>query len=403
MNISSIGSYTAASAATTQAPAAKSGRHGGGGKDFDALAKALQSGDLSAAQDAFATLQADAPSGASGSSSSGSSQFKTDVDALKKALDAGDLAGAQQAFATIQSHAPSRGNGPSPDVKSGIDALGKALSSGDLSAAQAAFKTLTANASGSTSGTSSASTTIKSDVDALSKALSSGSLKRRTAGIFHAARCVQGQCRCRVVNAEWQRQLSGLRRQDRLRLRNDRRNPRSLRRSSRRCPTGLNHRLSPRLRCIAEGDAPEARHGNVSTMYPGLSRRNEGADHSVHPISVATVALACYLRGLRERTRLLTSARAGKLRLAAPTMASASGLSTFCTARTSTIVPTRPATVAIMSSGIFSPSPVVASASRNRRKPRAKALLRRQTSAAQHRRPSKAAGSPCRAGKRAHR
>jgi len=75
--------------------------------DFQSLAQALQSGNLAAAQQAFATLQQDSPwisravSGtapATGTTASASSPLQ----ALGKALQSGDLAGAQQAFAAVQ-------------------------------------------------------------------------------------------------------------------------------------------------------------------------------------------------------------------------------------------------------------------------------------------------------------
>lgn len=81
-------------------------------QDFDALASALQSGDLAGAQKAFATLQQDTQamgqaqrgqgSNSSAVSQSGATSMKDLMNQLKQALSSGDLQGAQQAFASLQ-------------------------------------------------------------------------------------------------------------------------------------------------------------------------------------------------------------------------------------------------------------------------------------------------------------
>jgi hypothetical protein len=68
--------------------------------DFKALSDALNSGDVSSAQSAYAQLQKDLPQKAQSADSSTSGD--TPMSALGKALQSGDLAGAQQAFATLQ-------------------------------------------------------------------------------------------------------------------------------------------------------------------------------------------------------------------------------------------------------------------------------------------------------------
>lgn len=76
--------------------------------DFKALGSALRSGDLSAAQQAFANLQKDAQSPvplATTSTSKPTSQnspLAGDLQALQSALQSGDLSGAQSAFATLR-------------------------------------------------------------------------------------------------------------------------------------------------------------------------------------------------------------------------------------------------------------------------------------------------------------
>ena len=75
-------------------------------QDFKALASALQSGDLSAAQTAFAAFQKDiqgnSQSPQAAALSDSNSQLGKDFQALQSALQSGDLSSAQQAFATLQ-------------------------------------------------------------------------------------------------------------------------------------------------------------------------------------------------------------------------------------------------------------------------------------------------------------
>ena len=67
-------------------------------------------------------------------------QRNTNFQKLSTALQAGNLSGAQQAFASLQQ------NGQVPTgnsvISSDFDAVGKALQSGDLQAAQTAFQKL---------------------------------------------------------------------------------------------------------------------------------------------------------------------------------------------------------------------------------------------------------------------
>lgn len=75
-------------------------------QDFDALSKALNSGDLAGAQKAFAAVQQDMQANKSGQAATDpnrpASPLSSDMDALSKALSSGDLAGAQKAFSTLQ-------------------------------------------------------------------------------------------------------------------------------------------------------------------------------------------------------------------------------------------------------------------------------------------------------------
>jgi TolA-binding protein len=129
-------------------------------QDLKQLQSALKSNDLSGAQSAFSALEKLLPgnSTASGSSASGASASdstaltaKNDIDAIGKALSSGDLTGAQQAFSNLQSlgqpSAPSgygstNGNSSADPITNDFNNLSSALQSGDLKSAQAAFKQL---------------------------------------------------------------------------------------------------------------------------------------------------------------------------------------------------------------------------------------------------------------------
>ena len=142
-------------------------------RDFKALQSALQSGDLSGAQQAFAAFQKDMPGSAQAaqakSASTPNSQGAKDFQALQSALGSGDMAGAQQAFAAMQKdlqgagwtgrhhhhHGDSannttqaaQGSSSASRQKSSqgaqdFQALQTALTSGDLAGAQQAFAAL---------------------------------------------------------------------------------------------------------------------------------------------------------------------------------------------------------------------------------------------------------------------
>lgn len=79
--------------------------------DFKALGQALNSGDLSAAQQAFAVFQNDqqnlfsilqSQGGQQSNLQNGGNQQGNPLQALQQALNSGDLSGAQQAFAALQ-------------------------------------------------------------------------------------------------------------------------------------------------------------------------------------------------------------------------------------------------------------------------------------------------------------
>ena len=159
MNISSLSSSYGA----YQTSSATSGANQFG-KDLKALQTALESGNLTDAQTAFAAFAKDAQSSDKGnpfsSSNDASGTLATDLKAVETALKNGDVSTAQQAFATLKTDMEAarkaHGNGAQPPPEDSQDdstsstgsltddlkAVAKALKSGDVTAAQQAFATL---------------------------------------------------------------------------------------------------------------------------------------------------------------------------------------------------------------------------------------------------------------------
>ena len=67
-------------------------------QSFDKLGSALESGNLSDAKDALANLQKNAPKGPKGAN-----PIRDKIDALNQAVDSGDLKAAQTAYADVKS------------------------------------------------------------------------------------------------------------------------------------------------------------------------------------------------------------------------------------------------------------------------------------------------------------
>jgi outer membrane protein assembly factor BamD (BamD/ComL family) len=135
-------------------------------QEFQQLGQDLQSGNLSAAQSDFASLQQLGPQGSSSSSSSTSSTQSTNPVAqafsqLSQDLQSGNLTAAQQDYTTIQQDLQSQGtqghhhhhhhhessessssSSEGNTVGQAFSQLGQALQSGNLSAAQQAYSTL---------------------------------------------------------------------------------------------------------------------------------------------------------------------------------------------------------------------------------------------------------------------
>jgi hypothetical protein len=182
-------------------------------QDFNQLASALQSGDLSGAQSAFSNLQQLLQGRQTGSnaSSNGPSTIQTDFAAVGQALQSGDLNQAQNIFSQLQKDLQAARQAPTApptdgdqyvpsSSQSGLSAvqqvqqdfaqLNSALQSGDLSGAQSAFAILQqalqsqgASAQGTAGTQSSASSgnatdPITNDFNALGQALASGNLSQ---------------------------------------------------------------------------------------------------------------------------------------------------------------------------------------------------------------------------------
>jgi hypothetical protein len=94
-------------------------------QSFQSLGSALQSGDLSSAQQAFASLQQLQPSNSSSTSNLDNGPLSNDWNTLSQALQSGDTKAAQAAFTQLQSdiqthrkghhhhHQPAAANAPS--------------------------------------------------------------------------------------------------------------------------------------------------------------------------------------------------------------------------------------------------------------------------------------------------
>jgi len=122
-------------------------------QEFQQLGQDLQSGNLSAAQSDFATLQSMQPQSAPSSSPQGSS-VSQDFNQLSTDLKAGNTTAAQQDLTKLQQdlqaqppttpHHHHHHDGSSSDsaISQLFSQLGSALKSGNLSAAQQAYSTM---------------------------------------------------------------------------------------------------------------------------------------------------------------------------------------------------------------------------------------------------------------------
>jgi hypothetical protein len=157
MSVSGILSSVISSALTSQTQSTQNPRQQFQ-QEFQQLGQDLESGNLSAAQTDFATLQQNAPPGsplsnASSSPTQGSNSLTNAFSQLSQDLQSGNLSGAQSAFSTVQQDLQSQGGhahhhhgggggGNASAINQEFQALGQALQSGSLSSAQQAYTSL---------------------------------------------------------------------------------------------------------------------------------------------------------------------------------------------------------------------------------------------------------------------
>lgn len=123
-------------------------------QEFQQLGEDLQSGNLSAAQTDFATLQQMAPQGPSSTSSTSSNPLAQAFQQLGQDLQSGNLSAAQKDYANIRQdfqnqavhshhhHHHGSGGGEMSQISQTFQQLGQALESGNLSSAQQMYSTL---------------------------------------------------------------------------------------------------------------------------------------------------------------------------------------------------------------------------------------------------------------------
>ena len=124
-------------------------------KEFQQLGEDLQSGNLSAAQQDFATLQQLGPQGLSNPSLQPNNPLSQAFQQLSQDLQSGNLSAAQQDYNTIQQDIHSQAahathhhhhgggdNSEANEISQSFQELGQALQSGNLSSAQQIYSTL---------------------------------------------------------------------------------------------------------------------------------------------------------------------------------------------------------------------------------------------------------------------
>jgi hypothetical protein len=126
-------------------------------QNFNALAAALQSGNLQAAQSAFATLSQNLPSNGAGGQNN---PFTQALSQIGSDLQSGNLSGAQQALSSLQSqikghhHTGGSQGGSSPDGAGATSSNSTAASgSGSDSNSDSTTTTVVTNPDGSTTTT----------------------------------------------------------------------------------------------------------------------------------------------------------------------------------------------------------------------------------------------------------
>jgi len=157
-------------------------------QDFRQLASALQNGDLSDAQSAYAKIQEILGASAGSSDSSGSNTLQNDFATLGQALESGNLSQAQSAFSQLQNDAAGSlspeataadqytpTQNPVLQAQADYGQLASFLQNGDLTDAQAAYTNLQQLVQGY-SGPANSTTAIQNDFTTLGQDLQSNNL-----------------------------------------------------------------------------------------------------------------------------------------------------------------------------------------------------------------------------------
>jgi hypothetical protein len=124
-------------------------------QEFQQLGLDLQSGNLSAAQSDFTTLQQSGPQISSSSTNQNTSPLAQDFKQLSQDIQSGNISAAQQDYAKIQQdfqsqsagkhahhHHQGGGSGSGSAISQLLQELGQDLQTGNLTAAQQAYGTL---------------------------------------------------------------------------------------------------------------------------------------------------------------------------------------------------------------------------------------------------------------------
>ena len=151
-------------------------------QEFQQLGQDLQSGNLSAAQSDFATLQQNAPPGSPlanlNSTTQGSNSLTNTFSQLSQELQSGNVSGAQSDYSTIQQdlqsqgqsqgahghhhhHGGGGGGAEASAISQEFQQLGQALQWGDLANAQQAYTSLQQDFEQFSSGNSSATRVVR--------------------------------------------------------------------------------------------------------------------------------------------------------------------------------------------------------------------------------------------------
>jgi outer membrane protein assembly factor BamD (BamD/ComL family) len=143
-------------------------------KEFQQLGQDLSSGNISAAQSDFASLQQLGPQSSSSSSVQSNNPITNDFNQLATDLQSGDVTAAQQDYTKVQQdfqnqasavhHHRHHGGGGGNTINQMFEQLGQDLQSGDVSGAQQAYASLQQDLQQFGTGELAQSTTLSSSV-----------------------------------------------------------------------------------------------------------------------------------------------------------------------------------------------------------------------------------------------